>query len=82
MDIVTVDLPRAERSLSSISSDRPPQKYQPETLTPRNHTRAIYLPKFPAETFSVDNPLLLANLSGLSFCLNMSIHIEIVGGLI
>jgi len=65
MNIVTIDLPRAERSLSSISGDRP-QEYQPKILSSRDRRRVLVLPKFPTEKTGVDNPLLLANVPGLS----------------
>lgn len=75
MDSITTDLSATDRSLSSQSNDRS-QEYRSKTLTLQNQARLSYLPIFPAEVSSSDNPLLLANVSGL--CLDIYIYLVII----
>ena len=67
INLVTIDLKRAEQAVSSLPGDKQQQGYQPKTITSQNLTRRIYLPIFPTEAFDPNNPLLLANIPGLSF---------------
>jgi len=74
VELITIDLKRAEQAVSSLPGDKQ-QGYQPKTITSQNLTRKVYLPIFPTEAFGPNNPLLLANVSGVSLHINISIFI-------
>ena len=74
IELITIDLKRAEQAVSSLLGDKQQQEYQPKTITTQNRTRMHYVPLFPTEAFGPNNPLLLANVSGLSFCIDIYIY--------
>ena len=76
MDLVPIDLKRAEQAISSLLDDKE-QGYQPKTITTQNRTRMHFLPLFPTEAFGPNDPLLLSNISGLSVHRNIYIYIII-----
>ena len=63
MDLVKIEFPPAEATLSSLSGSSS-SEYQPQTVTLDNQGRINYLPIYPTQVSSSNNPLLLANISG------------------
>jgi hypothetical protein len=70
MDLVTIDLNRAEQSVSSLSNDER-KEYQPKTLQQHNSARSVYLPLFPTKSFGPNDRLLLANVPGSYFHIDL-----------
>lgn len=71
MDTTTIDLNRAEKAMSTFIIKDPQQQqyqqgYQPRTLQAHNSTRENFLPIYPIIGYSSKDPLLLANVPGLS----------------
>ena len=66
MNLDTIDLDRAEKAVSSFTTDDQRQGYQPKTMQSHNNGRRSYLPIFPIRATSAHDPLLLASVPGLS----------------
>ena len=64
VNLVTIDLKRAEQSVSSLPGEKP-KEYIPKTLTSHNSGRKHYLPLFRTEVSTSIDPFLLANVPGL-----------------
>ena len=77
MDLVPIDLKRAEQAISSLPGDKQ-QGYQPKTITRQNRTRMHFLPIFPAKAIGPNDPLLLSNVSGLFVHINICLYYNIL----
>ena len=77
IDLVTIDLKRAEQAVKSLSGDKQPG-YQPKTITAQNRTRLHFVPLFPTEAFGPNDPFLLANISVESFSFNICLYHKLV----
>ena len=65
-DSDTIDINLTEQAIVSLTSDQQ-HGYQPKTLQHHNRGRYAYLPLFPTKHVSLHGDLLLANVPGSYF---------------